>query len=103
MLAGIEVETLNAALRLRDHAGNKFARRQFVLNRKPGHHTLHPVSAEYPKEVVIERKEKLCRTRIALPARAAAELVVSAPGLVALSADNMQTAEFADLLRLFWN
>ena len=53
-------------------------------------HPAHPVGAEDPHQVVFERQEEARRARIALPARAAAQLVVDAPALVPLGADDEQ-------------
>ena len=49
--------------------------------------------AEEPHQVVFERQEELRRARIALTARAAAQLPVDAPRLVALGADDVQAAD----------
>ena len=51
-----------------------------------------PFRAEQPHQVVFERYEELRRTRVALTAGAAAQLTVDATRLVALGADDRQTA-----------
>ena len=48
--------------------------------------------AEDAHQVVLQRQEELRTARIALAARAAAELVVDAPALVALRADDAEAA-----------
>ena len=54
--------------------------------------------AEDPHQVVFERQIEPARARIALPAGAAAELVVDAPRLVPLGAHDVQPARGHDLL-----
>jgi hypothetical protein len=58
-------------------------------------HPAHAVAAEDAHEVVFEREEEAARARVALPAGAAAELVVDAPALVPLRADDEQAAGLA--------
>ncbi len=48
--------------------------------------------AEYAHEIVLEGQIETARSRIALAAGAAAQLIVDAPRLVALGADDVQTA-----------
>ena len=53
--------------------------------------------AEDPHEIVVEREIETARARIALTAGSAAQLVVDAPRLVALGADDVQAAHLEDL------
>ena len=59
---------------------------------------LDPFAGEDPHQVVFQRQEELRTPRVALAARAPAQLVVDAPAFVALGADNVQAAGFDDLL-----
>ena len=52
----------------------------------------HLVVAEDAHQVVFQRQEELRRAGVALAARAAAQLVVDAPALVALGADHVEAA-----------
>ena len=56
------------------------------------HHLLHPVGGEDAHQVVFERQVETRRTRIALAAGTAAQLVVDAARFVALGADDVQAA-----------
>ena len=58
------------------------------------------VGPEDPHQVVFERQVEARRARVALAAGAAAQLVVDAPRLVALGADDVQAAERDDLVVL---
>ena len=59
---------------------------------QPVHDGLHALAAENPQQVVLEREEKSRRAGIALPPGAPAKLIVNAPRLVALGAQNVQSA-----------
>ena len=52
---------------------------------------------EEPHEIVFERQEELRRARIALTARSSAQLAVDAARLVALGAEDVQTADLHDV------
>src|SRR5207253_11468764 len=79
--------------RLGDHA---------MLDRNPFFHpeAFHPaheaVAAEDAHQIVLEREVKARCTRIALTSRSSAKLIVDAPRLVPLRADDMQAAETDD-------
>src|SRR5690606_38125546 len=62
------------------------------------HHAQHTVVREQAHEVVLERDVEAARSRVALAAGAAAELVVDAPRLVPLGADDVEAAGGDDLL-----
>ena len=62
------------------------------------HHVLEAVGAEDAHQVVFERQEEARRAGVALAAAAAAQLVVDAPRLVALGADDVEAAGGEDLL-----
>ena len=59
-----------------------------LLEAEPLQHPAHPVRAEDAHQVVFEREEEAERAGVALPAGAAAQLVVDAPALVPLGADD---------------
>ena len=61
-------------------------------------HVFHAVRAEDPHQVVLQRQVELGPALVALAARAAAQLVVDAPALVALRSDDVEAAR---RLRLF--
>ena len=63
-----------------------------VVEAEPLHQPGHPVAGEALHQVVLEREVEARRARVALAAGAAAELVVDAPRLVALGADDVQAA-----------
>ena len=101
VLADVEVARLDLGLGVLDHA-----REQAVLDGLPfldadavpplG----HAFGLEDPQQVVFEGEEELARAGVALTARAAAELVVDAPALVALRPEDVQSAGGDDLLPL---
>ena len=64
------------------------------------HHPDYTFRAEQTHQVVLERYEELRRARVALTARAAPELTVDAPRLVALGAEDEQAAGCLDLFGL---
>src|SRR6185437_5056512 len=88
LLAGVEVVLLDPALRTldlaREHAAfDRLAR----LHAHPGHERLHARRvAEYAHQVVFERQVETARSRIALPAGTAAQLIVDAPRFMPLGA-----------------
>ena len=55
---------------------------------------------EDPHQLVLEREVEPALARVALAARAAAQLVVDAPALVALAAEHVEPAELEHLLGL---
>lgn len=62
-----------------------------------GHHLLDLVAAEDAEDVVLEGEEEARAAGVALAARAAAQLVVDAPRLVPLGADDVQAAQARDV------
>ena len=60
-----------------------------------------PLFGEDAHEVIFERKVETRRSRIPLAAGAASELVIDAPGLVALGAKNVQATGGNDFVMLF--
>ncbi len=100
LLARIEVVLLHPPLRALD-----LARQHAALDRLAGlhadarHQRLHARRiAEDAHQVVFERQIEAARSRIALASRAAAQLIVDAPRLVALRADDVQAARGNHLL-----
>src|SRR4051794_15128630 len=101
VLADLEIPSLDLGLgaldRLADHA---------VLDRLPlfhaeaAHDPLDAVGAEDPHEVVFEREIETGGAGVPLATGAAAELVVDAPRLVPLGAQDVQAAEVEHLLAL---
>ena len=74
--------------------------RHALLHAEPLHQAGDAVRPEDPHQVVFEREVEARRARVALAAGAAAQLVVDAPRLVALGADDVQAAERDDLVVL---
>jgi hypothetical protein len=74
--------------------------RDVFLHPEPVHHLADPVGGEDPHQVVLEGQEEARGAGVALAARPAAELVVDAPRLVALGADDAQATSREDLLLL---
>ena len=94
LLADVEVVRLDLALRALD-----LPRQELALDRLAGLHAgarQHALDAlgiaEDAHEVVFERQIEPARARIALAARTAAQLIVDAPRLVPLGADDVQAA-----------
>src|SRR5262249_25819639 len=102
VLADVEVALLDLFLGRLDAAAHHAA-----LDRLPFFHAQalpdagHPLAGEDAHQVVLERDVEPARTRIALPAGAAAKLVVDAPRLVPLGAHDMQAAHVGDLAPFF--
>src|SRR5205823_1304403 len=101
MLADLEVVVLDALL-----GGGDGARHELVLDRlallhaQALHDPLDALAAEDAQQVVFEREVEVRGAGVALTARAAAQLVVDAAGLVTLGADDVQAAELHDSLVL---
>ncbi len=66
------------------------------------HDSRDPVAGEDAHQIVFQREVKARRSGIALPAGAPAQLVVDAPGLMALGAEDVQAAERDHLVVLLW-
>src|SRR5260370_22506970 len=93
MLAGVEGHALNLLLRTGDRS--RHPRMLDGLHLEAVHQLADPLRrrAEDLHQVVLERNEALARAAVALAAGAAAQLVVDAPALVALGADDVQAAD----------
>ena len=61
---------------------------------------MNALLAEQAQKVVLEREVEARLARVALPPGAAAQLVVDAPRLVTLGADDAQSPEHADGIAL---
>ena len=98
-LAHVEVEALDAGLRALDGLGDH-ARLDghVVLEPEPGHEARDPLAGEALEERILEREVEARRARVALAAGAAAQLVVDAPAVVALGADDVEAAGGHDAL-----
>ena len=69
-----------------------------LLHADPAHEALDVLAAEQPHQVVFEGNVEARLARVALTSRPAAQLVVDAPGLVALRAQDVEAAERLHLL-----
>ena len=94
LLARVEVVLLDPPLRALDLARQHAALDRLAgLHAHPGHERLHARRvAENAHQIIFERQIEPARTRIALAAGAAAQLIVDAPRFVALRADDVQAA-----------
>jgi hypothetical protein len=93
VLADLEVARLDLALGALQrlvHPG--VDDRLAFLHAELAEHRVEPVGPEDPHQVVLEREEEQRAAGVALPAGAAAELVVDAPALVALGAEHEEAA-----------
>src|SRR5947199_8804995 len=101
MLADVEVVGLDLLLRVADGAGDQaMLDRHALFHPEPLHEPLHAVGAEDAQEVVLEREVEAGRARVALPAAAAAELVVNPARFVPLGAEDVEAARGHHLLVL---
>src|SRR4029077_1564802 len=76
VLADVEVVRLDLLLRVADGAADETVLDwNAILHAEPPHCVLHPVGAEDPQEIVLQRQVETRRARVALPSRAAAQLV----------------------------
>src|SRR4029453_5625345 len=84
-LAHIEVEALDARLRALDGLGDH-ARLDghVVLEAEPRHEPRHAIAGEAFEERILERQIEARGTRVTLPPRAAAQLVVDAAAVMSL-------------------
>ena len=93
VLADVEVARLDLLLRLLERLVDPgMDDRLVLLEAELLQHAVHAVGAEDAHQVVLQRQEELGMARIALAAGAAAQLVVDAPALVALGADDVEAA-----------
>ncbi len=101
VLAGLEVLRLDLRLRGGDRVRDPLVLdRDVVGDLERGEHPVDPVGLEQPHELVLQRQVEPGLARVALTAGAAAELVVDAPRLVALGAEDVEPADVADLVVL---
>src|SRR5579871_3304489 len=101
MLADIEVVRLDLLLGVLDRfADPAMLDRDAVFHPDPAHQALELVGAENAQQVVLEREEKPRAARVALTSGTPAQLVVDAPRLVPLGAQDMQAAGLQHLLAL---
>src|SRR5688572_28992192 len=96
-LADVEVEALDARLGAFDRARHHLRFDGDVLvEPEPLHEPRDTIGGEALHQVVVERQVEARRTRIALAAGAATQLVVDAARVVAFRADDVQAARFDD-------
>ena len=100
VLADLEVAVLDGALRALDRLRDHLRLERHVVGERAVHHPVHRAGREQAHEVVFERQVEAALARVALAARATAELVVDAAALVALGAEHVEAAELADLVAL---
>src|SRR5688572_13667812 len=93
LLADIEVARLDLDLRALDRARHHAVLDRLALGHLQHHHdAVDAVSGEDAQQRVLERHVEARAARVALPAGAAAQLVVDATRLVSLGADDVQAA-----------
>ena len=93
LLADVEVVRLHLALGVLDRLRHPAVLDGLaVFHAELLHDAADAVRREPPHEIVLQGQVEAARSRIALPPGTAAELVVDAPGLVALGADDVQPA-----------
>ena len=101
LLADLEVVGLDLLLRLLQRLVDPgMDDRLAFLEAEALQHPVHALGAEAAHQIVLEAQEELRAAGIALAAGAAAQLVVDAPALVALGADDEQAAGVHDALAL---
>src|SRR5262249_57331284 len=82
--ADVEVVRLDLLLGVADGAGDEaMLDRDALLHAELLHDVLHAIGAEDAQQVVFQREVEARRSRITLPARTPAQLVVDAAGLAA--------------------
>ena len=99
VLADVEVVALHLGLGLLDSLGDHAALQgRLLVHPHLAQHVGHPVRREPAHHVIVERDEEAGAAGVALAAGAAAELVIDASSLVALSAHDVQAARGHDLV-----
>ena len=94
VLADVEVARLDFLLRVLDRARDDgVLDRLVLLHAEAVHDARDAVRCKEAHQVVLQREEELRRAGIALTPRTAAQLVVDAPRLVPLRADDVESAE----------
>ena len=101
VLTNLEVPALNTLLGALDLLGEHSRLKGLVvLQTQTIHHCADPLGAEQAHQVVLQRNKELGGAGVALTARTAAQLIINAAALVALGADDMQTARLQHTLVL---
>ena len=99
VLAHVEVARFDLLLRLLERLVDPgMDDRLVLLEAEALQHRVHPLGAENPHQIVLQRQEELRPAGIALAAGAAAQLVVDAAALVSLGADDVEAAGVERLL-----
>src|SRR5438132_10599716 len=96
MLAGVEVHALDLLLRARNRSGDPGMLDRLDLEAVHQAADAFRGRAEDLHQIVLERDEESARSRVPLPAGAAAELVVDAAALVPFGADDVQPTYAGD-------
>ena len=93
VLANVEIARLDLLLRLLQRLVDPRMDDGLVfLQAKARQHRVHALGSEDAHQIVLQRQEEFGAARIALTAGATAQLVVDAPALVALGADDVESA-----------
>ncbi len=99
VLADVEVARFDLLLRLLQRLVDPgMDDRLVLLEPEALEHRVHALGAEDAHQVVLQRQEELGAAGIALAPRAAAQLIVDAPALVTLGADDIEPAGLDRLL-----
>ena len=97
VLTDIEALAFHAALGTTDGAAHDRVGNHFVFaHAKTGHQVLDAVATEDTHQVVVEAKEVLAGTRVALTAGTATQLVVDTAGFMAFGAEHVQATELGN-------
>src|SRR5690606_27775860 len=100
ILADLHVLLLDLGLGAADGPGDHLVLdRHVVRDLHPGHHRFDHSGVEPAHQFVAQRQVEPGFARVALPAGAAAQLVVDAAGFVAFGAEHVEAAELADFGR----
>ncbi len=97
-LAHVEVATFDLLLCLLERLVDPGMDDSLVLlEAKPHQHRIHSIRTEDAHEIIGQRQEEFRAAWVTLTAGAAAQLIVDAAALVALGADDVETAGFERL------
>ena len=101
VLADVEVILLDFLLSVLDLPGHQpVLDRRVLVDAQPVHDRRHALAGKQPHQLVVQAHIEAGGPGVALPAGTTAELVVDPAGFMALSADDMQPTERADLVPL---
>ena len=100
VLADFGVAGLYRVLRPLDRLGHGLGLDRHVFGQGATHHPVHGAGGEEPQQLVFEAQVETALARVALAPRTAPQLVVDAPALVPLAAEDVEAAELAHLLPL---